>query len=696
VTTPSHRASRRSSPPTWIARAPEAAVLGLVALSLAASATVSLGIHRPWTTLPLALVVGWLLWRAVPPIAVAGLAARRAALWVVGGAAAWTVLGIALSSQYIVVSRDPGFLALSGIWLIDHPSTDIPSLGGVEAAATQANVIPDAWEAWNIYGDVIQPQGAKALPALLSVGGWLAGVHGVLAFNAIVGGVGVLAVFALARRMMKPAAAAASAGAFALTVSHIGLSRSPYSEPLTLLLIVAAVSWAWRGLSTRRHGPMIAAGIASGATALVRIDGAAYAVGVLMGIGLAAVARSPKARRLLPSFIVPQVLVLAAGYASLYRWSHAYLARLGDQALVVGAVYCAGLAVVVIVALVWGPRRHARTAAWVGRHRTHVASIAGWGTAAAVAVLASRPLWMVARRGTESDTDTFANSVVEAFQRLADLPIDPSRTYGESTLTWMSYYYTWPLMALAAVGLGVLAYRAVHGNAEGFAFLGAVAAPTAMYVVTPEIIPDQLWAIRRFEPITMPGLAIAAGVGAWWVAARIVERWPAWDLRAPAWAGFAMLALPMTTWISVKPGDEYPVAPAVYVWSIEQYGALGISAELCDVIDGRPVVLAGRSQYFGTIRVMCDVPEVLALVDPEPEALAQMAQIWGEAPIVLTQDPALVGAAADAPPIIDALMYRGEYALQHMPRVNARETVTWYAGIVQPDGSVEPVAPTSP
>lgn len=696
MTTPLHRAARPDRLPAWLAKAPEAAVIGLVALTLAASATVSFGVHRPWITLPLAVVLGWLLWRAVPPLADAGLAARRAAYWVVGGVATWVLLGIGLSSQYVIVSRDPGFLALTGIWLTDHPSTDIPSLGGVEAAATQSNVIPDAWEAWNIYGDVIQPQGAKALPALLSVGGWLAGVHGVLAFNAIVGGVGVLAVFALARRMMTPAAAAVSAGAFALTVSHIGLSRSPYTEPLTLLLIVASVLWAWRGLAERRHGPMIAAGIASGATALVRIDGAAYAVGVLLGIGVAIVARSPKARTLLPSFIVPQVLMLAAGYASLYRWANAYLLRLGDQAVTIGVVYTAGLAVVAFLALVWGPRRHARTSRWVERHGAVAGAIAGWGTTAAVVALASRPLWMIARRGTESETDQFANSVVEAFQRIAGLPSDPARTYGESTLTWMSYYYTWPVMAFAAVGLGVLAYRAVRGNAEGFAFLGAVAAPTAMYVFNPEIIPDQLWAIRRFEPITMPGLAIAAGVGAWWLAERVVERWPDWDLRAPAWAGFAMLALPMTTWISIKPGDEYPVAPAVYVWNIEQFRALDVSTDLCDVIDGRPVVLAGKSQYFGTIRIMCDVPEVLALVDPEPEALAQMAEIWGEAPVVLTQDPALVGGDEATVPIVDTIIYRGQYALQHMPRVNSKEQSLWYAGVVQPDGSVEPVVPTSP
>ncbi|MCB2411290.1 glycosyltransferase family 39 protein, partial [Demequina sp. TTPB684] len=244
-------------------------------------------------------------------------------------------------------------LTLSGLWLVDHASTDIPTLGAIPVADLQANVLADAWQAWNLDGDVVQPQGAKALPALISVGGWLAGVPGVLAANVVVGGVGVLAVFSIARRFLSPMAALAPAATLALSVAHLGLSRSAYSEPLTLLLLMAAVHWAWRGLEHGRTGALVAAGIASGATALVRIDGGAYALGVLIGVAIAAAFAGPKARTGFIAFTVAQGAMVGAGYLSLARWSAAYLERLGDEARLLGAVYAVFAALLIIWAATW-------------------------------------------------------------------------------------------------------------------------------------------------------------------------------------------------------------------------------------------------------------------------------------------------------------------------------------------------------
>ena len=64
-----------------LSRLPEMLVAATVALALAAGTTVTLGIHRPWTTLPLALVVGVVLWRAIRPHHAARGADSRAAIW---------------------------------------------------------------------------------------------------------------------------------------------------------------------------------------------------------------------------------------------------------------------------------------------------------------------------------------------------------------------------------------------------------------------------------------------------------------------------------------------------------------------------------------------------------------------------------------------------------------------------------------
>jgi hypothetical protein len=676
----------------WGVRGPEVAVTAMVSLSLAAGLTVSLGIHRPWTTLPLFVLIHLGLWIAVRPAASNDRVERSSARWVICGAAIWAAVGLVLASEYLIVMRDPGFLALSGVWLTDHSSTDIPTLGAVEAAAAQANVLPDAWQAWNLEGDVVQPQGAKMLPAVLSVGGWLCGLNGVLAVNVVIGAIGILAVYVLARQLMGPRAALGPAAIMMLVIAHQGLSRSPYTEPLTLLLIVSSVTWAWRGLAEHRISAVMAAGIASGATALVRIDGAAYAVGVLIGVVAVALIREEAGRRFIIAFALPQAAMLAAGYGSLALWSTAYLERLGDQARSLGLAYLVVLVLVALVTVASGGLVRRLFAIIVVPRIETLGRIAALTTAAVMVVLASRPLWMTDHRGTDTDTDEFTNSVVAAFQQSEGYAIEPTRTYAEHTLTWLSYYLTWPVLALATVGLAAIAYRAVTADRGAFIFLAAVAAPSSVYLAKPEIVPDQLWAIRRFEPITVPGLAIAAGLGAWWLAHRYLVDRLDWSRENAATLAAAALILPLlSTYISVRPGDDEPVTISVYAVNREQAGAVEQVDALCGVIDSRPVVLVGSAQYFGTIRVMCDVPVVLALVDPEPEALIEMTEVWGEAPIVVTQDASLVGDGAE--PVVTHDIRRGEYALQHMPRLVSVHDDDWFAATIDERGGLIPVVP---
>lgn len=692
-------------------------VTATVAVALAAGTTVTLGVHRPWTTLPLALVIGLLWWRAVRPLAAPTGADTRSAVWSLAGVAAWIVVGLYFASEYLVVTRDPGFLALTGVWLIDHPNTDIPTQGAIEAAAQQANMIPDAWQAWNLSGDVVQPQGAKMLPGVLSVGGWIDGVTGVLATNIVIGGVGILAVYLVARRLLGPLAALGPAALMALTVAHIGLSRSPYSEPLTLVLILASVLWAWRGLEERRLWPLVAAGAASGATALCRIDGGIYALGVLVGVSAICLVRGTRGIAPLAVFVAPQAAMVAAGYWSLSRWSASYLERLGDEADKLRTAYAVIVVVIVVAQLVASTPLVGTVTEYLRGRRNLLGRVAAGLTAFALVVLASRPLWMTDRRGTTGPTDPFTNSVVGAFQKAEGYQVDPTRTYAEHTITWLSYYLTWPVLALAALGLALIAWRSFTSRPGALVFLGALAVPSIVYLLRPAIVPDQLWAIRRFEPATLPCLAVAAGVGAWWLVQWAERRFgrpymPSATSVPAILAAILMIAAPVSTYVNVWPSKEplfsafpslkkpqFSLSPYVYsreegseFWRGKKGGARAEIDALCDVIDGRPVVLSGSPGYFGTIRVMCDVPVVLALVPPESGALARMASTWGEQPVVITRDAATVWETAPEP-VYSSEFVRGEYGLQHLPRQPAKGTSTWYAGTVGADGVVTPIAP---
>jgi len=686
------RASARER--IWVAASPERILQVAVALALAAGITVSLGQFRPWTAVPLAAVLVAISWRPFSPRVTR--ADVRGAGFALGIAGAWMVLNWVLTSEYLIVVRDPGFLTLSGMWLSDHPSTDIPLLGADQAAATQDNMLADASQAWNIRGDYVQPQGAKMLPATIAMGGWLAGTWGVLGANIVIGAVGLLAVYALGRRFLGPMAALAPMGAVALTVAHIALSRSAYSEPLTLVLVIAGVLWAWRGLRERSAAMVIAGGFVIGATTLIRIDGPLFAAGALVGIVVAlALSDAPRAWRVRTGalVVVGQAAAVAFGSWSVWRWSEGYVERLGSQAQSALEAYGLAAGVCLVWILAWiSPLRADRLLCVplrVGGERG--ARVLGAFVVAVMLVFASRPLWTTVHRSTTDPVDIFTNSVVKSFQQAQGLPIDPTRTYAENTVAWVSYYLTWPLVLLAILGLGLAMYRAAKGRGEWAVFLGATLVPALLYFWKPEIVPDQIWAIRRFEPMTIPAFALTATLVALWLARRVKgERH---RRIATAWAVWLTALLPITSWVIVDPGTSYPVRGATPLVIREMGGSLSQLEGLCAVAPGRPIVLAGTSSHFGSLRVMCDEPVVLALVSPTPSALAEMAKVFGTEPVVFTRDTSWFTWENEPHVVVSSTVRQAGYQLGGIPRTYIDRDYEWYAGIVNEDGSLSPIEP---
>jgi len=678
----------------WIAAGPERIVQVTVALALAAGITVSLGQFRPWTTLPLAALIVVATWRPFRPRVSA--ADVRGAAWALGAAGAWMVLNWILTSEYLIVVRDPGFLTLSGVWLADHPSTDIPLLGADDAAALQQNLLADASQAWNISGDFIQPQGAKMLPATIAMGGWIGGMWGVLGANIVIGAVGLLAVYVLGRRFLGPLVALAPMAALGLTVAHIALSRSAYSEPLTELLVIAGVAWGWRGIRERSAPLVVAGAVATGATTLIRIDGALFAAGALLGLVVAlAISDAGRAWRVRTAVLVVavQAATVALGYWSLWRWSEAYADRLGEQTHSLINAYALAAGVLLVWVVSWiSPLRGDRLlstplrALGIGG-----AKVLGGIVVVGMLILASRPLWTTVHRGTTDPVDVFTNSVVKSFQQAQGLPLDPTRTYAESTVAWVSYYLTWPIVLLAFLGLGIGAYRAARGRGEWAIFLGATLAPSLLYFWAPEIVPDQVWAIRRFESMTLPAFALAATFAAVWLARRFAD-----ERRrrlATLWAVWVTALLPITSWVIVDPGASYPVRGATPLVVREMGGSLAQLDELCALAPGHPIVLASTSSHFGSLRVMCDEPVVLALAPPTQETLAAMTAEFGATPVVLTRDTSWFTWDEEPSVVVSSVVRQYGYQLGGIPRTYIDRSYEWYAGIVTEDGSLEAIAP---
>ncbi len=680
-----------------LAAAPERLVLATVALALACGVTVSLGVFRPWITLPLALLLGATLWRLAPHPRRDERSARGAA-WLLGGAFVWVLANLPWVAEYVIVRRDPGFLTLSGLWLVGHGSTDIPTAGALDVASVNDAVRTYAPDAWNLQGDVIQPQGAKLLPALLGVGGWLGGDTGVFTTNLVIGALGLVAVYVLAREAMGPIAALVPAAALGMTVSHIWLSRAAYTEPIVMLLLVAAITWGWRGVREGRAPPILLAAVASGATTLARIDGAAYALGLLLGVtaGLLAVRERSLGWKAgtLASFALLQAATVGAGYASVWRWSRAYASRLGDEAgslttayaISVGAVLVTAL-VIAISAVIRG--RSPRTLATVeGTQRTVVPAVAAGLVVAVFFVLASRPLWMTAHGNANPP-------YVAWLQQTAGDPLDGTRTYAESTVTWMSYYLTWPILLLGLAGFAIAAWRWARG-ARGWAVpIAGFLAPTFLYLLRPSVVPDQVWAIRRLSASGVTGLVVAAAIAGTAIAGRIARRVDREVGRSTWQAIAAVICLaPVITWFPFAPGvTSFPIGWASAMRVPEQAGARAQLDTLCAYIDDRPVVLVGTDSHFGTIRVGCDVPVVYTDAPLTAASLQEMRVAWGQEFVVVTEHPDRIPWTAE--PAAPTFESSAHYSLGALHGFSVRSTVQvfrWYIGEVLPDGTARLVS----
>ncbi|MFF5229543.1 hypothetical protein [Dactylosporangium sp. NPDC000521] len=619
----------------------------LVAVPLAAT-----GHFRPGVVVPAAVVLAIPLVRWATRLPRPGTAGSFTASWSSVVATSAIAAGFALfaavrSSQQAVLHRDAGTYAQVGLWLSGHPglTTPVP----VDAYGSAAAELTFAHPGFYVQADMIVPQFMTGWPTMLAAAHWIAGWPGMFVLPALVGGAALLAVGGLAGRLFGARWAPVAALLLGSAWPMLRVSQTTYSEPLACLMLAAGLclaAGAWNAGVPARSGTsarsaaarrdvgwsMALSGLLLSAGELVRLD---------MGVDFA-------------------LMIPAIGWWWLRRrggvWPFAGGAVVGGGLGFLDCRYVTWPYVLVnwssvrlmIVVLVVSPVVTAALVLFLRRWHRDVRSMHWWRWAPPVAaacalalglLLAARPLLYVDRSITAANTMEYIRSHQEQF----GLPIDPSRSYAEQTVSWVSWYTGWPVLVLAWIGVAGAVHAATRGR--GWRFLPILLVYGGSGVASllrPAITPDHPWADRRLVVEVLPAVVLFAI----WTLAALTRAGEAGRHRAvtAGWRAVGRLVAPTPTGALARLFVLLALAaPALVVTAHlgpnrTEVGEPDAAAAVCRALRPTDSVVMMDTQWSPTIRNQCGLP-VAALENPTVERMEQVVagiRAAGQVPVLMS------------------------------------------------------------
>lgn len=657
--------------------------------SLVAMVLLQFGAFRPVLVLPLGVVGAAVVARGVALTRQEALAGPR---WLDGAAVlaalAFAAFNARYSAQNIDVFRDPALYAITGQWLVHHGSLPVPVHPEVFGPVKGVSFFSQGFDPSRVPG-FVQPQFGNLLSGLLAVGGWLGGERLLLKLNPLISGAALLAFYGLARQYAGRLWALAAIGALAVSLPELHFSRNSYSEPVTMLFIVGGLALLREAQRRGRLTGYGLAGLVLGSAVLARIDGFFFLLAVPV-FAATVLAAAPGDRRLQTArqagvFLLGAAVPATVAMANLVKLSPGYLDNLGSE---LGMISKAALAVTVLgaaaVALAWRTRLLHRFAAATARWLPAV------GAAAVVvlaALAASRPLWYVGRTPGAPESQTH---YITFLQKANHLPLDGTRSYAEQTMQWFWWYYGPVTLTLGVLGVAFAAHWLLkRGDLRLVAPLATFLPAALLYVTVPSIVPDQVWAMRRYLPVVIPGLLVAAA----WALSLIARR------SRAAFAAALAVACVMVL---------FPAYVSARVALVRDGVPQLVEADnLCQNLPGNAALLLTGSlanTYQQTARSYCDGVAVAGIAQP---ARATLGQVQAAA---LAHGRKLYVAATDRAAIPTEVMPAGTswqpiscVRVAHLNATLNRAAYAWGAdkrtillGAVQPGGSVTPSPPAGP
>ena len=570
-------------------------------LALGVPASVGLGVAG-WR--PFRRAVGELISGGILPIGVVVIVIIASAVSAAG-----------YSSEQLLTSRDPGVYLTTGRWLADEGTLLVS--GTVGGFADIQDVEAESPGYYEVRDDgTLDPQFLHLLPVWGAAAHWAGGDQSLLRVNALVMALAVAALWLFAATVTRPWFAVLAIAAASAILPTVHFARDLYSEPLMLLFVFSGLAFLTLARWTEHRGLSLLAGLMVGAVAMVRIDGWLVLIGVvayLMAVWWSAEAEGTTT--MISGFVHPALLgVLVSGSVGLFDGmvrSRQYLVGRGSQfALMIGL-----LVVVILVGLValhWsGPTK--RLVIRLGRHRNTIA----WVIPVAIVIVAASLFFF--RPVVQETHGALSNPFVQFAQRTEGLPVDGTRTYNEWSMQWLSWYLGFFGLALGVIGVAWAWRRTILGLRGLWPFLLTLSLTAAVYVLRPSITPDHLWAMRRFLPVVLPGLILAAVLATQWAFRRVTNQPLRWIALAVAIA--ILIVVPASLTWPLRTATSY----------VGMYDAI---EEVCDAIpEGSAVLMADpylSGAYQAPVRSFCGVPVSGVYVTDPSCAIVAANQAWAD------------------------------------------------------------------
>ncbi|MDX6245459.1 MAG: hypothetical protein QOE76_3182 [Frankiales bacterium] len=684
--------ARRERFAGWLAALPMALAAALAALTLVATVCLLNNAYRAALVLPIGLpaaaLAAWVVLRHAPAAPTRTLWPNLLALAVVAGVVGFNV---GYSAQDIVVARDPGTYALTAQWLAHHDTARIAT--DPQVFGSQRGLVSSSLGFGDTKPGEVQSQYPNAAPMLVAMGGWVSNAW-LLRVAPLIGGAALLAFFGLARGFVREWWALGAMTLLAVSLPMMHFSRAVYSEPTAMVFLLGGLALLYLCEQQSERGGLplhLVAGLTGGATGLARIDGGIFLLAVA-GYGSMKLARTPAGGRrraglevsaLLLASLVPYGLGmrLTATLSPLYWYGKSGHA---PEAIIPGAgAVLIALVGAAVVAVAWrgGSWRQAGER-WAGRASNWLAGL----LVLLAAVGATRPLWLTAHQYIGP---TFT-SWIEYWQRDEHQVLDGTRSYAENTLTWLSWYDSPIVVAAGVLGTAWLVRRFGRtGRPAMVGFLLIFVAYSLISLARPDITADQIWSIRRFLPIVIPGFLI----GAAYLGRRLAR------YGTGARAGVAVLCLAA---LLLTLRTDQPLARVR-----EGVPQLAEIENVCDNLPAHAAVVVGTGLWFGyemTVRSYCRVPtiglpssvsrttanplraETLAAMRTSAAATGRTLMLLVDGTSTLPPDP--TGAPPKVQPLSRVTTTTWKPALIHAVRDPLGGSRTLYLLSVKPDGTV--------